>query len=135
MQWKKLIINTLLNSIYNFKHCLGLQSQLENDPGPFPTPPYTPLLVYNNTMFNKIEKSEIKRKNPRITSVLISMYQNTSFKSVKYRILSNLPCGLSAERSYIQRKTQNNYFFSSIWSWRHTFFFKINKKYKFYKIY
>ena len=59
----------------------------------------------------------------RITSGLISMYQKSSFLSIKYRMLSYLPVGLSAERSYFQRKAHIISFFSSFWSWRHTFFF------------
>ena len=52
------------------------------------------------------------------------MSQKTSFLSVKYRMFSYLPCGLSAERSCIQRKAQIiRFFLSSLCSGRHTFFF------------
>ena len=42
------------------------------------------------------------------------MYQNTSFLNVKYRMFSYLPCGLSAERSYIQRKAHKISFYAFI---------------------
>ena len=58
-----------------------------------------------------------------MTSRLISMYQKSSYLSIKYRMLSYLPVGLSAERSYFQRKAHIISFFSSFWSWRQTFFF------------
>ena len=51
-------------------------------------------------------------------------------------MLSYLPCGLSAERSYTQRKAHTIIFFFHLCDHEGTYFFlhKINKAYKFYKI-
>ena len=40
-------------------------------------------------------------------------------------MLSYLPCGLSAEMPYAQRKGHIINFHSSIWSWKHAFLFII----------
>ena len=91
-------------------------------PIPSPNPPFIRLLVYNYTKY--LNRKISNKENRRITSGLIPCsLSNASFISVKYRILSYLRCGLSAERSYIQRKTHIIIFFSSTWTWRHTIFF------------
>ena len=100
-------------------------------------PPPLPKLFFTPGCACIITLSQLNRKKSGINNQKRFPCTKTSFWSVQYtRMLSYLPCDLSAERSYIQRKAHLIKFFSSNWSWRHDFFLlKINKAYKSYKTY